>query len=350
MAVTSATAVAARRMPIEVVSTENMPEKEWLEWRRKGIGGSEVATIMGQSPFMTAKDLYRDKIGELPAVEVEDNWVAKEVGHRLESLVAEIFERKTGLRVYQIKKMFAHPDYPFMQANTDYLVETLDGQTGILEIKTSNLHAKEKWENDTIPFNYEMQGRHYMAVMDLNFCWFACLFSNNENDFVMRLLERDLDIEADMIAEEEDFWENHVLPHIEPAYTESSDLVLESIRRHYGPAVKGLPVVTLPASFKAALEEITELRKKKRDLDHQSSELDEQIKTLYGPIVDKMGTHIEAVCIDGGNKYGVSYKPRYRTGVSADSLKKLQAMNRPVYDEYVTTTESRVFAVKKESA
>lgn len=346
----AATATRVRHTPIEVVSTENMPEKEWLEWRRKGLGGSEVATLMGQSPFMTARDLYRDKVGILPAVEKEDNWVAKEVGHRLESLVAEIFERKTGLRVYQVKKMFAHPDYPFMQANTDYLVETLDGQTGVLEIKTSNLHAKEKWENDTIPFNYEMQGRHYLAVMDLDFCWFACLFSNNENDFVMRLLERDLDIEADMIAEEQNFWENHVLAGIEPPYTESSDLVLESIRRHYGDADKSKPAVIIPGFYETALKEILELRAKKQAVDRQSKELDEQIKQLYAPVIDKMGACCEAVCLGIGDKYKLSYSPRYRTGINADDLKRLQTMNRLIYDEYVTTTESRVFAVKKESA
>lgn len=348
MAVTAITKV--RHTPVEVVSTENMPEKEWLEWRRKGIGGSEVATILGQSPFTTARDLYRDKVGILPAVEKEDNWVAKEVGHRLESLVAEIFERKTGLRIYQIKKMFAHPDYPFMQANTDYMVETLDGQTGILEIKTSNLHAKEKWQDDTIPFNYEYQGRHYMAVMDVDFCWFACLFGNNENDFVMRLLERDLDIEADIIAEEQNFWVNHVQAGIEPPYTEGSDLVLESIRRHYGAAVKSAPAIIIPASYESALKKILELRTKKQAMDKQSKELDEQIKQLYAPIVDQMGTGCEAICRAPSQTYKLSYSPRYRTGINADDLKKLQAMNRMVYDDYVTTTESRIFAVKKESA
>ena len=350
MPVAAAASTRIRHKPIEVVSTENMPEKEWLEWRRKGIGGSEVAAIMGQSPFMTAVDLYRDKVGIFPAVEDTGNWVAMEVGHRLESLVAEIFERKTGLRIYQVKKMFAHPDYPFMQANTDYMVETLDGQTGILEIKTSNLHAKEKWQDDTIPFSYEMQGRHYMAVMDVDFCWFACLFGNNENDFVMRLLERDLDIEADMIAEEQNFWVNHVQAGIEPPYTEGSDLVLESIRRHYGEADKSLPAIILPASFETTLKEILELRAKKQAVDRQSKELDEQIKQLYAPVVDKLGKGCEGVCLVSGGKYKVTYSPRYRTGINADDLKRLQAMNRPVYDDYVTTTESRVFAVKKESA
>ena len=92
------------------VDTENLSREDWLSFRRKGIGGSDAAAIMGMSPFSTKRDLYYDKLGIQPVVdEEEDNWVAKEVGHRLEDLVAEIFSRKTGLKVYPVRKMFRHP-------------------------------------------------------------------------------------------------------------------------------------------------------------------------------------------------------------------------------------------------
>lgn len=44
--------------PVEFVDTTNLPEEEWLAWRRKGIGGSDAAAIMGISPFRTARDIY----------------------------------------------------------------------------------------------------------------------------------------------------------------------------------------------------------------------------------------------------------------------------------------------------
>lgn len=78
-----------------VVDTENLTREEWLDYRRRGIGGSDVAAIMGFSPFCTKRDLYYDKIGvKAAADEEESNWVAKEVGHRLEDLVAEIIFQK----------------------------------------------------------------------------------------------------------------------------------------------------------------------------------------------------------------------------------------------------------------
>ena len=66
--------------------------------------------------------------------EEEDNWVAKEVGHRLEDLVAEIFSRKTGLKVYPVRKMFRHPLHPFMLADVDFFIDFPDGTKGILWI------------------------------------------------------------------------------------------------------------------------------------------------------------------------------------------------------------------------
>ena len=193
--------------PDVLVDTENLSREEWLRYRRKGIGGSDAAAVLGMSPFCTKRDLYYDKTGLQAVVdEEEDNWVAKEVGHRLEDLVAEIYAKQTGLTVFPIRKMFFHPLYPFMLADVDFFIRYPDGSTGILECKTTGYHGKEKWENDSVSVNYEYQGRHYMAVMNLNRVVFACLYGNNENDFIVREMERDLEIEEDLIREEEYFW------------------------------------------------------------------------------------------------------------------------------------------------
>lgn len=117
--------------PEEVVSTAGMPESEWLEWRRKGLGGSDSSAVMGCSPFCTARDLYYDKRGIAPAIQEEPNWVTLKVGHLLEPLVAEIFAKQTGYRVYQIQKMFRHPLYPFMQADVDYCPAGPPGPCGL---------------------------------------------------------------------------------------------------------------------------------------------------------------------------------------------------------------------------
>lgn len=109
---------ALNYQPEVLVDTADLSREEWLDYRRLGIGGSDAAAIMGLSPFATIRDLYFDKIGVTPVIEEEEeNWVAKEVGHRLEDLVAMIFAKKTGLEVFPVRKMFRHPLYPFMLAD-----------------------------------------------------------------------------------------------------------------------------------------------------------------------------------------------------------------------------------------
>ena len=93
-----------RQEPKVLVSTENITEQEWLAYRRQGIGGSDVAAILGISPFRTARDLYDDKLNIASAADDAGNWVALEMGHLLEPLVARIFAKKPGWRFSRSRK------------------------------------------------------------------------------------------------------------------------------------------------------------------------------------------------------------------------------------------------------
>lgn len=168
----------AEYTPEKVVDISNLSREDWLEYRKKGIGGSDVAAIMGISPFATIRDLFYNKTGVQPVIqeEEESNWVAKEVGHRLEDLVAEIFSKKTGLEVFPVRVMFRHPLYPFMLADVDFFVRMPDGTFAILECKTCNYNAKDKWADEGIPAHYVLQVRHYLSVMNMQKAFIACLF------------------------------------------------------------------------------------------------------------------------------------------------------------------------------
>ena len=252
--------------------------------------------------------------------------------------------------MYPIRKMFRHPLYPFMLADVDFFIDFPDGTKGILECKTTNYNCQDKWANDSTPVNYEYQGRHYMAVMNINKVYFACLYGNNENEFFIRCMERDLDIEEDLIAEEEYFWKENVEMCVEPPYTEKPDLVLESIRRHYGPADKDADEVTLDRKYLGKIKQYMELKEKKALHDGEAKKLETKMKEIYAEIVEKMGTSCTAVLTEGGQRYVLSYNPTYRTGIDKNGLERLKAQHPDVYDDYVNTTESRRFSVKVKGA
>lgn len=324
-----------------------LTEAEWLQWRTKGIGGSDVAAVLGISPWKTRRDLYYEKTGVEPMEEDTNNWVAKEVGHRLEDLVAEIYQRRTGYTVYPIRKIFQHPLFPFLIADVDYFVQKPNGKRGILECKTSNYMAKDKWADDAIPRYYEVQGKHYMSVTNLDFAAFACLFGNSEGDFVMREVDRDLEEEEMTIMELAHFWNDFVLANVEPPYTESGDLVLESIRRYSGKADASLPEITLDLSNVTRLERYIELREKKAREDKIVRDLEKELKTVYAPIAALLGQHCAAVCTAGTTRYRITFKPTARISILKNRLEKLRLNHPDIYDEYTSVSEGRTFAVKK---
>lgn len=297
-----------RHEPLVLVETADLSEEEWLDYRRRGIGGSDVSAIFGTSPFRTARDLYYDKLNIASVEDDEGNWVAMEMGHLLEPLVAKIFERKTGYRVYQIKKMFQHPQYPWMLADVDYFVELPDGTTAILEIKTTNYNARDNWwmnGKETVPVYYESQGRHYMAVTDLDRCFFCCLYGNNEEEVIIREVKRDFEYEAEMVFLEQYFWENHVQRHVPPPYTESGALIIESARKHFGPADKNAPAVALDLDMTAKLMQYLRLLDEKKNAEVYSKEIDKDIQRLKALLIAEMGTSCTAVCEQEGVNYTV---------------------------------------------
>lgn len=334
--------------PAVLVKTENMPEEEWLSWRRKGIGGSDVAAALGLSPYKTKRELFYDKIGAEPVAEGEDRTITFEIGHLLEDVVAQIFSKKTGLFVYRDQTMYRHPLFPFMIADVDRFVEEPDGSRSLLECKTAHYDTQYLWANDAVPRHYEMQVRHYMSVMNINKAYIACLFSNSEKDFVWRVIERDLEEEENTILQLQDFWSRYVCNHQEPPLEGKPDMVLDALRRYYGPADQNLPVVSISQEFLPVLEQVLLMKRQKSELEAQVRKLDGQIKTAYAPLVDLMGQACRAECVAGDVKYRVSYNPQYREGVFKDNLSKLKAQYPEAYEDCTERVETRVFKVSKE--
>ena len=348
----SCAALKETHQPQVLVETAGLSEKEWLAYRRKGIGGSDVAALLGISPWRTARDLYYDKLNIAAVEDNENNWVALEMGHLLEPLVAKIFQHRTGYKIYQVKKMFQHPKYPWMLADVDYFVELPDGTTAILEIKTTNYNAKDHWWLDgeeTVPVYYETQGRHYMAVMDVDRCFFCCLYGNNEEETIIREIRRDEAYEDEMIFLEQHFWENHVLAKTPPPYTEDGDLVIESVRRHTGPADKDAPVVTFDYSLTAKLMRYLQLQEEKKRDEKDSKEIDADMQRLKGALIAEMGKSCKAICQQDGVNYTVTYNPVRKPNIDKDNLIRLKLEHPDIYEQYVTISEFRRFSVKADT-
>lgn len=129
--------------PNKLVDITTLTEDQWLDWRRKGIGGSDVAVALNSSPYRTARELYYDKIGVVMADEGPDKSITFQIGHLLEDVVAQIFAKKTGLSVFEDHWMYQHPIFPFLIADVDRFVMLPDGRKAIEKVV---IHKDEKLE------------------------------------------------------------------------------------------------------------------------------------------------------------------------------------------------------------
>ena len=341
--------VRQRLAPFVLVDTADLPRDDWLNYRRRGIGGSDVAAILGVSPFRTSRDIYYDKLGIVALEPDESNWVQLEVGHLLEDLVAKIFQKKTGYRVFQIKKMFHCPDYPFMLADVDYFVELPDGTIALLECKTTNYNAKDNWwmnGKESVPVYYDLQGRHYMAVTDIDRVFFCCLYGNTEDESIIREIRRDKDYEAELIFYEQQFWIGNVQAEVPPPYVEDGDLVMDSVLQHLAQADPNAEAVTLDMTHLNCLLQYLQLQQEKSMLDSQSRKIDSAMKRLRGRIVSVMGASCTATGVHNGMSYTVTFNPVRKTIVDKDNLLRLQLNHPDIYNQYVGVSEYRKFHVR----
>lgn len=335
--------------PSVLVETSGLSRDEWLAYRRRGIGGSDVAAILGISPFQTGRDLFYDKLGIVTAND-EENWVAKRAGSLLEPLVAEIFEYRTGLKVQRRPFMYYHPQYPWMLADLDYVVELPNGEFAILECKTTNFFGKDLWrynDQDIVPLHYETQGRHYMCVTNLSRVYFCCYYTNSADDAIIRCIDRDRTYEEELIVLEEDFWINRVQAKTPPPYIEDNgDLILQSIKRRYGPEDSDAPALMLDRSLASTLLRYIDLQEQKSKLSAEVKKIENEMNRVKGLIVDQMGKASIATCAGLDSEYTVTYKPSHKVDIPKENLERLKASHPDIYQEYAVESKPRRFSIK----
>lgn len=193
-----------------VVKTNNISREEWLKYRTKGIGGSDVSIIAGINPFKSAHQLWLEKTGQIEPEQTDSEYA--HFGTLLEPIVRKEFTQRTGIRVRQKHMLLQSGEYPFMFADLDGVINE-DGEMAVFEAKTASAYKQEVWE-EGIPAPYILQVQHYMAVTGAKKTYIAALVGGNH--FYHHAVERDEEMIGKIVAMEKYFWETHVLGGMEP--------------------------------------------------------------------------------------------------------------------------------------
>ena len=189
-----------------------------------------------------------------------------------------------------------------------------------------------------------------MAVKNYKVAYIACLYGNNDSEFFIRRIDRDLDLEEQLIEKEKYFWMEQVQVRREPPYEEQPDLVLESIRRYAGTPDQTLPPINLEEEDKNQIDRYLQLAERKSRLDAMRRKIEQEQKALSIPFVEKLGKNCSAVLLSGSDRYRITYNPTSRKIVNKENITKLENLYPDAYADVVSESVSRTFRVKKEAA
>ena len=198
---------------------------EWLAWRRNGIGGSDIAAILGHSTWASPWSLWAEKTGlYTPPDHMTER---QQIGLDLERAIAVMFERKTGLHVVGEQTWIERPGDGWARCTVDGFAA--DGPTAALDDVHGGFEAKTdgrfSWP-DGIPISYQCQGQWNMWVSGMSRWWFAVLHAGFR--FEVYELEADPVDQAHIVAAARTFWHDRVLTGNPPA-TDGHDATLAAI-------------------------------------------------------------------------------------------------------------------------
>jgi putative phage-type endonuclease len=194
--------------------------------RRLGIGGSDIAAIVGINKWSTPLDVYLEKISTEEPYEEEVQLIGAnpiEWGNIMESVLVKHFERTTNSTCETQLETFVHPEYPYMRANVDAKIV---GEDALLECKTAGQFMAKQWSDlggDNIPEPYLLQCAYYAEVANVSKVYIAVLIGGN--DFRIYNYDRNATLGNLVLSKVKDFWENHVLKQIPPEAINLEDSV-----------------------------------------------------------------------------------------------------------------------------
>ena len=321
------------------IPTAEMTRPEWLEARRRGIGGSDAGAVLGMNRYSSPLSVYLSKKGfgnngekETPAL----RW-----GKMAENAIRDGIARDMGLLIEEAPVMFASIKHPFMLADLDGLIwlpeprkiegKTLEG-TGGLEIKTAS-GRNAGFGEEEIPDSYYAQVQHYMAVTGLP--WFLLAVMFEKSDGKIYVVPRNEKFVTGLIQKEKAFWEGFVMTGIMPA---------PSGGEHESEALDGIypscsADVILPEEAGLLCREYAEAAAEEKSAAERKKLIQEKIKIAILEASPEADAGKQKITARAGDAK-ISWTKQIRKSVDTERLKKAG-----LYDLYSKETPSFVMRI-----
>lgn len=244
-------------------------KEDWVKSRSLGIGGSEIASILGLDPYRSPYSVWMDKTsGQSKSVE---NAYTRS-GQKLEKVVVEYFVEETGFAIEpqndQDFHHICHKEYDYMRGSRDRVYVKPNGERCILECKTTQSNV----DKNDLPMTWFCQLQWYMGLYGVRIGAIAWLERGIRFDY--KEIEFDEVFFNYLVSSVKMFWENYVLTNTEPPYMNANDVALKY------PNHADNVVIEATDELFAVYNKLKEIREKVKDLEAQESILIDSFKTI----------------------------------------------------------------------
>ena len=301
-----------------------LPSQDWVAERANYIGGSDVATILGENPYSTPLQLYLRKKGALPPM--EETPILR-FGHFFEQILAIHFEEVTGLRTRQVNKTYESKEHSFLRANIDRMVlaDSEKGlhSTAVLELKTTTSQRLKALDGE-YPIEWVLQVQHYLGITGFSQAWIQCYERDTCVFHDPVLIQRDDDQIAENMSKLVQWWQIHMIEGKQPKVINGQDTLILYPNSDDGKVLEATPKIM------ELYGELKRVRDRKNDL----IRMEEHLKTK---LQDKLGSAERIVC-SGRNL--VSWKSQTQNRLDTNAFR---SAHPDLYKKYLTQTKTRRF-------
>ena len=204
-----------------ITSTEGMSNRDWLQFRTRGLGASDVPAVLNFCEYTSGMQKFDEKISLNPKPKFEN--FAMFMGKRAEDVNAEMWEYwdgtmegmmanyYSGRKVRRCRRMNAYvqnPKYKWLFVSLDRVInkhinKRIEYGEGALELKNLSFYESEKWESG-IPLKHLLQVQTQMLVCEFEYGELAIKL--DDRNYEVYPFEKNKAICEQIIEQTHDFW------------------------------------------------------------------------------------------------------------------------------------------------
>ena len=247
------------------------------------VGASEIASVIEISPWGGRWKVFARKRRKHLIEEPEVPW--QRWGKKVQRPIAELFTEDTGLKHEWSDESYFPPEHPYLRVSVDAFIPNKRRPMAVLEAKAVAFQYAGHWEKtygkiggeDGVPDYVAAQLQLQLAAHQLPVGYVAAAIANGDMRYYKILA--DPEIQQFLLREAQFFFEDYILPDIEPPI-EYSEVAKAYLQRRFPRERENLREATEEEI--ALLDEYADVRAELKPKEKRKKQLETELKQAVG--------------------------------------------------------------------